>query len=58
MSGWSYRRLSVPCPKCQAPVGAPCADWRSHDRDLFGTRVHQERRLAWLAAGRPEGSDR
>lgn len=38
--------FSVPCPKCGAPTGAPCADWRSHDKDLFLNRVHPERRRA------------
>ena len=41
---------SVPCPKCNAPIGAPCADWRTHDRDLFGRRIHKERRAAIRAA--------
>jgi hypothetical protein len=48
-SGYNaYRRKvrSVPCPKCRAPVGAPCIDWRSYDRDLFGNRVHVERAKA------------
>lgn len=39
---------SVVCPKCFAPVGAPCADHRSYDLNL-GSRnswpayVHKER---------------
>lgn len=33
---------TVPCPKCHAPVGAPCADFRSYDKSL-GVHVHLER---------------
>jgi len=32
-----------PCPKCHAPAGAPCADFRSYDKNLYGVRVHKER---------------
>lgn len=37
---------SVPCGECNAPTGAPCADRRSWDKDLYGVRVHKARRLA------------
>jgi hypothetical protein len=36
-------KRSVPCPKCCAPVGCPCADFRSWDKYLYGVRVHVER---------------
>lgn len=32
------------CPKCHAPSGAPCADLRSYDKNLYGVRTHRERR--------------
>lgn len=35
---------SAPCPECNAPTGAPCADRRSWDKDLYGVRVHGARR--------------
>ena len=41
MAAW-YRQ--EPCPKCHAPVGAPCADLRSYDKILYGVRTHRERR--------------
>lgn len=58
LSGYWARILgkawSTPCPKCHAPVGAPCADHRSHDRDLFGARTHRERRQALRVAHRED----
>lgn len=36
-------KRSRACPTCHAPVGAPCADLRSYDKDLYGVRVHPAR---------------
>lgn len=53
MKSW---RHVVPCPKCNAPPGCPCADFRSHDRDLFGNRVHDERRRLARLSTRPDAT--
>lgn len=33
----------LPCPKCHAPSGAPCADFRSYDGNLYVVSVHKPR---------------
>jgi len=40
LAAWARRN---PCPKCHAPAGMPCLDWRSYDKELYGVRTHRER---------------
>lgn len=43
---YTARVRSVSCPDCHAPVGAPCADRRTYDGDLFYNRTHRPRSAA------------
>lgn len=48
------RARAVPCPQCHAPVGAPCADLRTYDGNLYGARVHRSRERRYVAGWHAE----